>query len=390
MQAAEELSMWVGTSDACGALGLARSTYYRHMQRSGSDQPPSSRARSSPRALSTEQRQEVLGELHCLRFVDQAPRQVYARLLDEGNYLCSIRTMYRILEQENEVRERRNQLRHPEYKKPELLATGPNQVWSWDITKLLGPVKWTYFYLYVILDIFSRYVVGWMVAERENASLAKRLIEESCCKQEIVPGQLMLHSDRGSPMKAQSLAMFLGTLGVTKSYSRPHVSDDNPFSESQFKTLKYRPDFPKRFGSIQDALQFCRRFFDWYNRQHYHSALALLTPEDVHYGRAEQIIAERQRVLTRFYEAHPERFVNGPPKHPVLASEVWINPSESKTMSENALGGTFPASDDQEGLPAFNICSNPSTVDVSHLVSLEVDLQGGNYTKFQEVVSQNH
>jgi putative transposase len=332
----------------------------------------------------------MLDELHSPRFVDQAPRQVFAGLLDEGKYICSVRTMYRILEQEGEVRERRNQLQHPEYKKPELLATGPNEVWSWDITKLLGPVKWTYFYLYVILDIFSRYVVGWMVAERENANLANYLIEETCCKQDIAPGQLMLHSDRGSPMKAKSLAMLLGTLGVTKSYGRPHVSDDNPFSESQFKTLKYRPDFPKRFGSIQDALQFCRHFFEWYNRQHYHSALALLTPQDVHYGRAEQIIAERQRVLTRFYEAHPERFVNGPPKHPALAAEVWINPPPSKTTREVAPGATFATSDDLEGHPILNTYSDPSDVDVKSLASLEVDLHGGNYTKFQELVSQNH
>ena len=390
MQAAEELSVSVGTSEACGALGIARATYYRHHQRSDSDQPPSSRARRSPRALSAEQRQSVLDELHSLRFVDQAPRQIYAALLDEGNYICSVRTIYRILDQEDEVRERRNQLRHPEYKKPELLATGPNEVWSWDITKLLGPVKWTYFYLYVILDIFSRYVVGWMVAERENANLAKYLIEETCCKQDIVPEQLMLHSDRGSPMKAKSLAMLLGTLGVTKSHGRPHVSDDNPFSESQFKTLKYRPDFPKRFGSIQDSLQFCRHFFEWYNRHHYHSALALLTPENVHYGRAEQIIAERQRVLTRFYEAHPERFVNGPPKHPALEAEVWINPPPPKTTLEVAPGATFATSDDLEGHPVFNTYSDPSKVDVTRLVSLEADLQGGNYTKFQEVVSQNH
>ena len=332
----------------------------------------------------------MLDELHSPRFVDQAPRQVFAGLLDEGKYICSVRTMYRILEQEGEVRERRNQLRHPEYKKPELLATGPNEVWSWDITKLLGPVKWTYFYLYVILDIFSRYVVGWMVAERENASLAKYLIEETCCKQDIVAGQLMLHSDRGSPMKAQSLAMLLGTLGVTKSFGRPHVSDDNPFSESQFKTLKYRPDFPKRFGSIQDTLQFCRHFFEWYNQYHYHSALALLTPEDVHYGRTELIIAERQRVLTRFYAAHPERFVNGPPKHPALAAEVWINPPPPKTTREVAPGATFATSDDLEGHPFFNTYSDPSNVEAKSPASIEVGQGGGNFIKFQESVSQNH
>ena len=261
----------------------------------------------------------VLGELHSMRFVDQAPREIYATLLDEGTYHCSVRTMYRILDQEKELRERRNQRRHPQYKKPELLATGPNQVWSWDITKLRGPVKWSYFYLYVIIDIFSRYVVGWMVAGNENARLAEHLIEETYRKQDIVPGQLMLHSDRGSPMKAKTMTQFLADIGVSKSYSRPHVSDDNPFSESQFKTLKYRPDFPNRFGSVQDSRLFCYRFFDWYNCEHHHFAIVLLTPAEVHYGQAEQIISNRQRVLDQAFEEHPERFVKGPPQHPVLA-----------------------------------------------------------------------
>ena len=394
MQAAEELSTSVGARNSCRALGIARATYYRHRQRSGDGELPSSYPRSSPRSLSVEERQEVLDELHCPRFVDQAPRQIYSMLLDEGIYRCSVRTMYRILEQENELRERRNQLRHPEYKKPELLATGANQVWSWDITKLLGPVKWTYFYLYVILDIFSRYVVGWMVAQQENAGLAERLIEETLYKQGIAPGQLTLHSDRGSPMKAKPLALFLADLGVTKTHSRPHVSDDNPFSESQFKTLKYRPDFPSRFGSTQDARQFGRRFFEWYNGEHHHSALALLTPEDVHYGRAEKIITDRQKVLTRFYEAHPERFVNGPPQHPVLASEVWINPPARKTTRQDAPGATFATSDDPEGLPVINTYSDPSDFAAGRLLVRTgrpaVDLQMGSYTNCEVSVSQNH
>lgn len=393
MKAAEELSTTVGTRLACDALGLAPATFYRHQQSIRSDRA-SPCVRSSPRALSAPERRVVLDELHSLRFVDQAPRQVYAALLDEGIYHCSVRTMYRILDQEDEVRERRNQLRHPEYKKPELLARGPNQVWSWDITKLLGPVKWTYYYLYVILDIFSRYVVGWMVANQESSRLAERLIEETCTKQLILPGQLTLHSDRGSPMKAKPLALLLSDLGVTKTHSRPHVSDDNPFSESQFKTLKYRPDFPKRFGSIYDARIFCRQFFKWYDREHYHSALALLTPEQVHYGRAMPIIDQRQRVLNRFYEVHPERFVNGPPQHPNPPSEVWINPPERKTTREDSSGATFATSDDPEGLPVINTYGDSSDFAAGRLVARPgrpaVDLQVGSYTNCEVPVSQNY
>ena len=240
--------------------------------------------------MSPDERQSVRDLLDSPRFVDQAPRAVFAILLDEGRYVCSPRTMYRILAQTDELHERRNQLRHPQYKKPELLATGPNQVWSWDITRLKGPVKWTYFYLFVIMDIFSRYVVGWMVAERESAELAKRLINETCSKQGIVSGQLTLHADRGTSMKSKPLAMLLSDLGVTKTHSRPQVSNDNPYSESQFKTLKYRPEFPKRFGSIQHARDVCRDLFGWYNPDHYHSGIGLLTPESVHYGRAATIV----------------------------------------------------------------------------------------------------
>jgi len=267
----------------------------------------------------------VLEQLHSERFRDKPPVQIYATLLDEGTYLCSIRTMYRLLEENHEVRERRNQLTHPSYQKPELLATGANQVWSWDITKLLGPAKWTYFYLYVILDIFSRYVVGWMVAPRESAELAKRLIGESCCKQGIAPGQLTLHADRGSSMRSKPVAFLLADLGVTKSHSRPHVSDDNPFSESQFKTLKYRPEFPDRFGSIEDARRFCQIFFCWYNTEHHHSGIGLLTPETLHYGRAEEVNQRRQDVLSQAYERYPERFVRAHPKPPDKPTAVWIN-----------------------------------------------------------------
>jgi len=268
----------------------------------------------------------VLSHLHAERFQDRSPAEVYATLLDEGVYCCSIRTLYRILDEEGETRERRDQLTHPLYQKHELLATGPNQLWSWDITKLLGPAKWTYFYLYVILDVFSRYVVGWMIADREGKELAKQLIAATCDKHEIAPGQLTLHADRGSSMTSKPVAFLLADLGVTKTHSRPHVSDDNPFSESQFKTLKYRPDFPDRFGSLQDARIFCQEFFPWYNTEHHHSGLGLLTPAVVHYQRAEEVLHLRQQTLDAAYAAHPERFVRKPPQPPTLPTEVWINP----------------------------------------------------------------
>jgi len=317
-----ELSMDVGTAAACKSLDIARPTYYRRL--GASDETASSRP-APPRALSAVERHEVLDQLHTDRFVDKAPTEVYATLLDEGVYHCSVRTMYRVLEEAGEVRERRDQARHPHYKAPELLATAPKQVWSWDITKLLGPVKWAYFYLYVILDIFSRYVVGWMIAPHESSALAKRLILETCEKQNIQPGHLTIHADRGSSMKSKPVALLLADLGVTKTHSRPHVSDDNPYSESQFKTLKYRPDFPDRFGSIQDARSFCQDFFPWYNCEHRHSGIGLLTPEMVHYGKAEAVIGKRGLVLSSAFEAHPERFVRGLPMPPPLPEAAWIN-----------------------------------------------------------------
>ena len=326
-----------GTRAACSALGVPRSTFYR--QRAPDRSPPTSRPRP-PLALSELERRAVLDVLHCERFVDQAPHQIYATLLDEKRYLCSVRTMYRILASEHEVRERRNQLRRPAYSKPELLAIGPNQVWSWDITKLKGPVKWTYFYLYVILDIFSRYVVGWMVAQRESSTLAKRLVTASVDKQGIVRDQLTLHADRGSSMTSKSLALLLGDLGVTKTHSRPYTSTDNPFSEAHFKTLKYRPAFPDRFGSIQDARTLCRHFFPWYNDEHRHGALALLTPADVHYGRADERLKQRSRVLEAAFQAHPERFKGRRPGPGVLPEAVWINPPP-KTTPEDAPESTL-------------------------------------------------
>lgn len=326
MQAVESSRAEIGVKPACDALGLSRASYYRHKGPPGEAKPSAAVASGSPRALKPEERQQVLDLMRSERFMDQPPREIYATLLDEGRYVCSVRTMYRILGRENEVKERRNQLRHPAYAKPELLATAPNQVWSWDITKLLGPVKWTYFYLYVILDLFSRYVVGWMVATRESATLAQRLIEETCRKQAVRPGQLTIHADRGSSMTSKPVALLLADLGVTKTHSRPHTSNDNPFSESQFKTLKYRPDFPGRFASIEEARSFCQAFFPWYNQEHHHAGIGLLTPSVVHHGQAEQVQAARLRVLEEAYRAHPERFVRGTPRPIPLPQAVWINP----------------------------------------------------------------
>jgi putative transposase len=337
MEAAATLSSDIGAKAACRAFGVARATYYRHHAVGEFPVALPSRRVSPPRALNPEERRMVLDRLHCERFVDLAPREVYATLLDEGEYLCSIRTMYRILEENQEVKERRNQLRYPAYSKPELLATGPNRVWSWDITKLLGRQKWSYFYLYVILDIFSRYAVGWMVADRESATLAKRLIQETCRKQNIDPGRLTLHADRGSSMKSKPVALLLSDLGVVKTHSRPHASDDNPFSESQFKTLKYRPDFPKRFGSIQDARAFCQTFFSWYNQEHRHTGISLLTPETVHYGKADEVLSHRETVLIKAYNAHPERFVRKVPAPQPLPEAVWINPPGPASSEKGRL-----------------------------------------------------
>lgn len=332
MQAAEDLARHVGVAPACEALCVPRASLYRRRGTAPvSPRPP----RRSPRALLPEERQAVLDQLHSLRFADKAPAQVWAELLDEGIYHCSIRSMYRILSQAGEVRERRNQLKHPRYPVPRLVAEAPNQVWTWDITKLLGPAKWTYYYLYVLMDLFSRYVVGWMVAREETAALARRLIEESCHKQSVVPGQLTVHADRGSSMTSKSVADLLADLGLTKSHSRPRVSNDNPYSEAQFKTLKYRPDFPDRFGGLEDARAFCTGFFTYYNTQHRHSSLGLLTPESVHYGYASQIRQRRQATLWSVYLAHPERFVRRAPQPPDLPAQVWINPPAISNQPHN-------------------------------------------------------
>jgi len=333
MAAVDQLSELVGAKPACQALAVSRASWYRRRRGRLSPAPAAAAKRPSPRALSDAERQAALAALHEERFQDSSPAQVYAALLDEGQFHCSIRTLYRLLEAQGESRERRDQLVHPAYQKPELLATQANQLWSWDITKLRGPAKWTCFHLYVILDVFSRFVVGWMIAYRESAELAKRLIEHSCRKQLIEPGQLTIHADRGSSMKSKPVALLMADLGVTKTHSRPHVSDDNPYSESQFRTLKYRPDFPDRFGSIEDARGFCQSFFRWYNFEHHHSGLGLMTPAAVHLGKAAELIAHRQTVLDSAFRAHPERFVRRPPKPPSLPTAVWINkpPDKEKT-----------------------------------------------------------
>lgn len=291
-----------------------------------------------PRSLSDAEKDEVLEHLRSERFVDKSPASVFAELLDEGRYLCSIRTMYRILAANGEVRERRDQRRHPSYVEPQLEATGPNQVWSWDITKLKGPAKWTYFHLYVILDIFSRHVVGWLVAKQESTLLANRLISETCERQEIAPSELVLHADRGTSMTSKGVAQLLADLGVTKSHSRPRVSNDNPFSEAQFKTLKYRPSFPGSFESLTEARDFLGSFFRWYNEDHYHSGIALLTPSSVHHGRAAEVLEQRQAVLDAAYAAHPERYVAGAPQVTPLPRVVRIGKPLTNPDTTDATG----------------------------------------------------
>lgn len=329
MQIVTETGPRLGIAATCAAMGLPRATFYRRLK-----PRPEPGKRTSHRALDADEKRAVLDVLHEPRFADLAPAEVYAMLLDEGRYICSERTMYRILAENAEIRERRAQLRHPAYKAPELLATAPNQLWSWDITKLLGPAKWTYFYLYVILDVYSRYVVGWMLAHRESAALAKRLIAETCERQGVTPGQLTIHADRGTSMTSKPVALLLSDLGVTKSHSRPHVSNDNPFSESQFKTMKYRPDFPERFGSIEHGRAHCADFFPWYNDEHRHGGLGLLTPRDVHYGLAAARLEARNAVLSSAFAARPERFPAGAPSAGAVPAEVWINKPKIASPTE--------------------------------------------------------
>jgi|JI9StandDraft_1071089.scaffolds.fasta_scaffold69762_1 putative transposase len=328
-----------GIDATCDALGVCRASFFRWKQ--PKVYGPRHRL-PPPRALVPAETRAVLDVLHEDRFADLAPAAVYATLLDEGRYLCSPRTMYRILAAHDEVRERRAQCRRAHYAAPELLATKPNQLWSWDITKLKGPTPWRYFHLYVIIDVFSRYVVGWMVAPRESATLAEKLIAATCARQGIQRGQLTVHADRGSSMRSKLVAQLLADLGVAKTHSRPHVSNDNPFSEAGFKTLKYRPGFPDRFGSLEDARAYCADFFAWYNAEHYHSGLGLQTPEAVHAGRAQTVVDERTTVLAAAHAAHPERFVRGIPRPAAVPTEVWINKPTSATRADRSARPTAP------------------------------------------------
>lgn len=319
---------------ACDALGCSRASHYRRRQALVHG-PPQPRPRSH-RALDPAEATEIVATLNSERFCDQAPAQVWATLLDEGIYLGSISTMYRLLRAEHQVRERRAQARRPALVKPELMATAPNQVWSWDITKLAGPHKWTWFQLYVILDVHSRYAVGWLVATRESARLAEELIAEAIYEQQVPAGQLALHADRGSSMTSKTVAQLLADLGVERSHSRPHQSNDNPFSESNFKTLKYSPMFPKRFAGIGHARDFVAAFFEHYNNHHHHSGIGLHTPADVHHGRAPAIRARRQLVLDAAYTAHPERF-RQPPSAPRIPEATWINQPEETPLTAQAI-----------------------------------------------------
>jgi putative transposase len=356
MIAIEAVAVEGETSALCQSIGISRASFYRRAQPARPSMPRTPRA-SSPRALVPAERQAVLDALHSERFMDQSPAEVHAALLEEQTYLCSPRTMYRVLAEADEVRERRAQARHPVYTKPELVATGPNQVWSWDITKLKGPAKYLYFSLYVILDLFSRYVVGWMVALNESARLAERLIEATCAKQGIVPQQLTIHADRGAPMRSTLVALLFSDLGIDASHSRPRVSNDNPFSESQFRTLKYRPEFPDRFGSLEHARGVSRDLFAWYNDAHHHSGLSYLTPADVHYNRAAAILEVRHRTRLAAYAVHPERFVKGPPRPETLPTAVWINPPP-KTTGQDAPGTTIVTPDE----PQHGVIDGPHSI----------------------------
>ena len=360
----EEAAPVHGVSPACRVLAVSRAGVYRRRQRLEAPVPVRGRP-ASPRAYSAEQQRGILEVVNSQRFRDSSVRQIVFTCQDEGLYLASPRTLYRMLEREGASRERRNHLIHPVYQRPELLATRPNQVWSWDITKLLTFQKWTYLYLYVLLDIFSRYVVGWLLAHAESATLASELIAQSCRKQGISPGQLTVHADRGSSMRSRTVAQLLSDLGVEKTHSRPHVSNDNPFSESQFKTLKYRPEFPGRFGSIQQGRLFGQRFFAWYNNEHRHSGIAYLTPAQVHYGRAREILDARHRVITAAALQHRERFVHGLPKRIEAPSAVWINPPSEKITLQDALQ------------PAISISALPEAGPLKTTATLSTLIQTG-------------
>ena len=327
---------------ACRAAGRPQANHYRRHRQSPKPQRPVRERKPQPRALTQAERDTVRAVLNSPTFVDKAPAAVYHELLDEGVHLCSPSTMYRILRVHDEVKERRRQAVHPARVKPELVATQPNQCWTWDITKLHGPAKWTYYYLYVIIDIYSRYVVGWLIADAESKILAEKLLADTIAKQNIDRDHLTIHADNGSSMASKPVAFLFADLGVTKSHSRPHTSNDNPYSESHFRTLKYRPDFPDTFGCIQDAQAFCQRFFAWYNTEHYHSGVAWLHPIDVHYGRAETVRAVRAEVLNAAYDRNPDRFVRKPPQPAALPTAAWINKPPTSTPENQTAQSMNP------------------------------------------------
>jgi len=394
IEAAEELGKSAGVSKACRVLTVPRSRLYRARQ---PKRPPAPRP-TPRRALSLAEKVRVHQTLNSERFQDSPPREVYATLLDEGAYLCHWRTMYRILDEYGEVQERRNQLRHPVYSKPELVATAPNQVWSWDITKLRGPFTWVCYYLYVIIDIFSRYVVGWMIAERESGELAKELIAATCAKEEIGADQLTLHSDRGSPMKSKNVGQLLVDLEIAKSFSRPYTPDDNPYSEAQFKTMKYRPGCPDRFGFQDHARSWARDLIHWYNHEHHHIGLALMTPAMVHHGLAEAVYAQRRQVLQAAYETHPERFVRGMPTPPELPKEVWINQPQSNTIAVPAPDPTQPGAQSVSRVAEgqAGVVLHARSLDTGeHLATVGKVLEQPNWTESFDTnisleLSQNH
>lgn len=333
--AINELAPLTGIREACTAVGRPQASHYRRHRQSPAPVRPRRERKPQPRALALAERAQVRTVLNDPAHVDKAPATVYHELLDQGVYLASVSTMYRILREHGEVHERRRQATHPARVKPELVATAPNSVWSWDITKLLGPAKWTYYYLYVIIDIYSRYVVGWLLAENESAALAEKLLADSITKHGIDRDTLTVHADNGSSMASKPVAFLLADLGVTKTHSRPRTSNDNPYSEAQFKTLKYRPNFPERFGSLADARTFCQNFFTWYNTEHYHSGIGYHHPIDVHYGHTTTIRDARADVLTAAYTRNPERFVRKHPEPPALPTTAWINkPDETNTRQK--------------------------------------------------------
>lgn len=336
MTLARSIAPDVGIKTACAVLGIARATFYRRQT------PRIVRDKQkSIRALSADERTEILEVLYSERFTDASPAEICATLLDEGVYLCSVRTMYRILHEENAVRERRAIRHHPVRAVPRLVARGPRELWSWDITKIRGPQRRIYYQLYVILDVYSRMVVGWLLAETESGSLAEKLITETLSKEGIERDQLTLHSDGGPAMRSRTVAEMLSDLGVVKSRSRPRVSNDNPFIEAHFKTMKYCPLFPGSFASLSEAREFFRLFFAWYNEEHHHSGIAMMTPAQVHRGLVEEVVATHQAALDVSYHAHPERFPGGPPKAKRPPAEVWIN-RPTKEVPVNGVGESLP------------------------------------------------